>query len=411
MEAVTEKSTPDAQEKGRTPTQKHPMGSRLKGDSKKMSLIVVNDEASLSKYVADWEDLAAEALEPNPFYESWMLMPALRAFDKDKELLFVLIFAPHPSLEFAPPMLCGLFPLERSRFRRTPVKMLRLWQHLHCFLCTPLVRRGYGQETLSLFFEWLGSSEAGSSLMEFNSVAGDGAFHQLLVDQINVRASLYFVTEQFTRALFRPSSDSENYLQRAISGKRRKELRRQEKRLSEAGRLEYAELTASKELETWIDDFLRLEAAGWKGRAGTNMSANEDEREFFTEIVEEAFRRERVMMLAMRLDGRTIAGKCNFLAGAGAFAFKIVFDEAHAQSSPGVHLEIENIRRSHVQAGMEWMDSCSVADNFINSLWTERRIISTTLMATGRGAGGLLVSTFPLLRWLNRKNPFRRVQN
>jgi CelD/BcsL family acetyltransferase involved in cellulose biosynthesis len=413
MEAVTEKTITGTEEKSPTPSQKHPMGSRIKNDRQKISLVVVHDEASLSKYVTDWEDLAAAAVEPNPFYESWMLLPALRAFDKDKELLFVLIFAPHPSLEFAPPILCGLFPLERSRFHRTPVKLLRLWQHLHCFICTPLVRRGYGPETLSLFFDWLKSEEAGSSLMEFNFVAGDGAFHQLLVDQINERASLHFVKEQFTRALFRPSTDAENYLQRSLSGKRRKELRRQEKRLSETGRLEYAELTASAELGAWIDDFLRLESEGWKGRAGTNISANENEREFFREIVWEAFRRERLMMLAMRLDGRTIAEKCNFIAGAGAFAFKIAFDEAHAQSSPGVHLEIENIRRSHVLTGMEWMDSCSVADNFINSLWFDRRTISITLIATGKAPGGFLVSTLPLLRWLNRKNPFsrRRVKN
>ena len=116
----------------------------------------------------------------------------------------------------------------------------------------------------------------------------------------------------------------------------------------------------------------------------------------------------RLMMLAARLDGQTIAEKCNFLAGAGAFAFKIAFDEAHAQSSPGVLLEIENIRRSHLSVGLEWMDSCSVADNFINSLWLDRRTISTTLVATGRGPGGFLVSTLPLLRWLNRKNPLHR---
>src|SRR4051794_32937232 len=255
MEAVTEKLSAGGEEKMKkhsSSTAKHPMGSRIKNDKQKMSLVLVRDEASLSNHIQDWEDLAASTIEPNPFYESWMLLPALRAFDKDKELLFVLIFAPHPSLEFAPPILCGLFPLERSQYRTLPVKVLRFWQHLHCFLCTPLIRRGYGSECLSLFFDWLKSEEASSALMEFNFVAGDGAFHQLLVDQLTERASLYFITEQFTRALFRPTEDAENYLQTAISGKRRKELRRQEKRLSESARLEYVELSAREELEAWI---------------------------------------------------------------------------------------------------------------------------------------------------------------
>jgi CelD/BcsL family acetyltransferase involved in cellulose biosynthesis len=410
MEVVTEKTATGTEEKAKDPSSaaKHPMGSRVKGDGQKMSVVVVRDEAALANYLQDWEELAAEAIEPNPFYESWMLLPALRAFGAGRDLSFVLVFAPHPSLEFAPPVLCGLFPLERSRYRRLPVKMLRFWQHVHCFLCIPLIRRGYGPECLSFFFDWLKSEEAGSALMEFNFVAGDGPFHQLLVDRLNERASLYFVTEQFTRALFRPLDNAENYLQTAISGKRRKEFRRQEKRLAETGRLEYVELSAPEEVNAWVEDFLRLEAGGWKGRAGTAMSVNQNEIEFFKEIVRGAFERERLMMLATRLDGRTIAEKCNFLSGAGSFAFKIAFDESFAQSSPGVQLEIENIRRSHLQMGMEWMDSCSVADNFINSLWLHRRTISTTMMATGKTPGGFLVSTLPLLRWLNRRNPFRR---
>jgi CelD/BcsL family acetyltransferase involved in cellulose biosynthesis len=413
METVAENLMAGAEEektKRPAPNAKHPMGSRIKVDRQKMSVVVVRDEAALAPYISDWEDLAAEAIEPNPFYESWMLLPALRAFGLDKDLSFVLIFAAHPSLEFAPPVLCGFFPLERSHYRRLPVKMLRFWQHLHCFLCTPLIRRGYGTECLSLFFDWLKSAEAGSAVMEFNFVAGDGPFHQLLVDQLAERASLYFIAEQFTRALFRPLDGAENYLQTAISGKRRKELRRQEKRLAETGHYEYLELTAREELEASVEDFLRLEAEGWKGRAGTAMSANDREREFFRTIVAEAFQRERLMMLSARLDGRTVAQKCNFMAGAGAFAFKIAFDESYAQSSPGVHLEIENIRRSHLRLGMEWMDSCSVTDNFINSLWLDRRTISTTLVATGRSPGGFLVSFLPLLRWLNRHNPLRRRQ-
>src|SRR3954469_6364387 len=132
MEAVTEKITAGGGEKEQTPAPggKHPTGVRGKGDRQKMSVVVVHDEASLSNYVADWEDLAAEAIEPNPFYESWMLLPALRAFGAGQDLSFVLIFAPHPQLEFAPPVLCGFFPLERRRYPKLPVKLLRFWQHL-----------------------------------------------------------------------------------------------------------------------------------------------------------------------------------------------------------------------------------------------------------------------------------------
>ena len=44
-----------------------------------------------------------------------------------------------------------------------------------------------------------------------------------------------------------------------------------------------------------------------------------------------------------------VAMKCNFLSGAGSFAFKIAFDEAFARFSPGVQLEIDNVQAFHEQ--------------------------------------------------------------
>ena len=45
---------------------------------REMSVVVVDDLKSLEEHVAAWEDLAEQPLEPNPFYEAWMLMPADR---------------------------------------------------------------------------------------------------------------------------------------------------------------------------------------------------------------------------------------------------------------------------------------------------------------------------------------------
>jgi len=44
------------------------------------SIIAVEDFAQLEEHLPAWEDLALAAIEPNVFYESWMLLPALRAY-------------------------------------------------------------------------------------------------------------------------------------------------------------------------------------------------------------------------------------------------------------------------------------------------------------------------------------------
>src|SRR5262245_14782005 len=64
----------------------------------RMSVVVINDLTALEKYVPAWEDLAANAIEPNAFYEPWMLMPAIRAFGAGRRLQFALLLAIEPAL-------------------------------------------------------------------------------------------------------------------------------------------------------------------------------------------------------------------------------------------------------------------------------------------------------------------------
>src|SRR5262249_30600983 len=146
------------------------------------------------------------------------------------------------------------------------------------------------------------------------------------------------VTEAFTRALFRPAADAEDYVRSALGRFRTKELRRQERRLAETGRLEYAALdpcVGGDNVGGWVEEFLEFEAKSWKGKGGRALVCSETDRKYFVEIAREAFRRGKLMMLALRFNGRPIAYKVNLLSGVGSFAFKIAFDEEYARYSPG----------------------------------------------------------------------------
>src|SRR5215813_851174 len=120
----------------------------------------VRDADALEGYVEQWQELASHALEPNPFYESWMLIPALRSFARDKDVRVVLVFSTVQDES----ILCGVFPLEKkSRYKGLPVGTFSMWQHIYCALCTPLIRAGYERECLNLLFERL-DSEGGCAL-------------------------------------------------------------------------------------------------------------------------------------------------------------------------------------------------------------------------------------------------------
>jgi CelD/BcsL family acetyltransferase involved in cellulose biosynthesis len=376
-----------------------------------LSTVVVRGVDELRKHVPAWQRLAQMALEPNVFYEPLMALPACEMFAVDGAVDFVLIYAPRRKHPQGPPVLCGFVPLERRRVPGLPLHFARLWKYDHCFLCTPLIRADYASETLTAFLDWLAADAASAPLLQLRSVTGEGPWHQLLVDLLFARGSASWTSVRYTRAFLRCDADAESYALAGIDRKRRHELRRLEKRLAEQGRLEHAQLAADGDLDAWLDDFVELESRGWKGRNSSALGSSAAGQTFFRRAAQEAFAQGRLMMMALRLEGRSVAQKCNFLAGDGGFAFKIAFDEEFARFSPGAILEMDNIARVHGRPDVAWMDSCAAPDHpMINRLWHDRRTIEWTWVATGRRPGDLLVALSPLAKWCGQKLSRRRTR-
>jgi CelD/BcsL family acetyltransferase involved in cellulose biosynthesis len=375
-----------------------------------LTVQVERSPAGLETHLRAWEQLVDEALDPNPFYEPHALLSTWRALSTTLEV--VLVWAPNP-LPGQPAVLTGLFPLERRRrYRGAPIAALTTWRHVYSYAGTPLVRAGRAAETLDALFDWLRGS--GAVVLELTDVRGDGPFRHALVDVLNRRGLHGHTAEIYTRAMFRRGTDTEAYLVAAMGGKKRKELRRQERRLGEQGAVTFDELAPDANgaaLDAWIDDYLAIEQRGWKGRGGTALKDEPAGLAAFRAFAHGAHAQGRWMTLALRLDGRAIAMKCNVRCGDGGVAYKIAYDEEFAKFSPGVLLEVENIRRLH-ETGIQWMDSGASANHpMINHLWRDKVSIETIVVPTGRAGGTLAVAAMPLVRWTARaaRDVLRRI--
>lgn len=362
---------------------------------------MVRDVLALSDFIPAWEDLAEAAIEPNVFYEHWMLLPALEEFGSDRDIFVVLVVIHDPHDTHAPPKLGGVFPLERIRnFRNLKVSALSLWRHLHCYVCTPLLRADAAAECLLELFRWIQSGEARASLIELGYIYADGPFHQRLVDLCN-ELGLLSSAETHTRGLW--SKDNDANPESAVSGDLRRRLRRKQRRLRERGRVEHVALQPDDNLARWVDEFLQVEASGWKGASGTALACSESGRRYFMKAAASAFRRGRLLMLGLDFEGRPVARRCAFVAGEGSFAFKTAFDEAFADFSPGAILELDSIQQLRALPDVRWMDSCAAPDNLlVNRLSNDRRTIQTVIIGGG-ALGELVVSSLQLLRWTQRR--------
>ncbi len=350
-----------------------------------------------------WRRLAETALEPNSFHEPSVLMPAWRHLDPESQVRLLAIEAPprvHPQ---GAPVLCGLVPLVRRRWcYGLPASCWEVWTHPYSFLGTPLVRSDCAREVVDCLLGWVGQGPLGSPLFRLPMIDARGEFFRHLIDSNHETGRAAFVQDQFCRAQFEADLDADNFLKRRWSRSKRQGTLRLERKLGQLGRLETRWFELGDDLEEWSANFLRIEAAGWKGAQGTALACQENHREFFRELVTRAAVDGRLMMGRLDFESRPIAMIVNLLAPPGGYSFKIAYDEGLASYSPGLLMELALIRRLHAQ-GIQWMDSCAMPGHpLIEPIWPDRAVRQSLVLSTGRLGGDLAVSLLPLLRWLKR---------
>jgi CelD/BcsL family acetyltransferase involved in cellulose biosynthesis len=325
---------------------------------------------------AKWDQLSRASASPNPFFESWFLGPALEQFDPAGRILLA-------RLENAGD-LTGLLPLARQpRYGTHPLPHLASWLHANCFLGAPLVAPGHEQDFWRHVLEWADRNAGTALFLHLAAIPLDSSLATALEAVCREDGRRVALVHREDRALLEGPADPEAYLATALPAKKRKELRRQHARLSEQGTLTIAHQRDAQGIDDWIERFLKLEAAGWKGRAGSALGSAPATAQLFRHALTEAARRGALDRLSLSLDGNPLAMLATFIAAPGAFSFKTAYDERYARYSPGVLLQLQNLSLL-TDPAIAWCDSCAAADHpMIDSLWTGRRAMGRFSVAIG----------------------------
>lgn len=321
-----------------------------------------------------WDALARRASEPNPFYESWYLLPSLRHL-AGAQGVKLLRFEHNGRL-------AGLLPVLRSHaYYRWPIPNLSGWLHANAFLGTPLIERGAEAAFWRALLRWADHSAGTALFLHLRAMALGGPVHRGLTAALGGRTLAVVHREE--RALLCSDLSPDAYLEASLSGKKRKEIRRQWSRLAERGHVTVDRCREGTGLEAWTSAFLALEAGGWKGRAGSALASGEATAALLREALAGAATRGRLECLALRLDGEPVAMLATFLTPPGAFSFKTAFDERFARFSPGVLLQREYLDML-TRREIEWTDSCAAEDHpMIDHIWRERRVVGRLSIAIG----------------------------
>lgn len=323
-----------------------------------------------------WDALAGSASEPNPFSERWCLEAGLRAFDDRGSVQLATLTSDG--------RLVGLLPIERRlNYEQYPLPNLGNWLHANAFCGAPLVAEGHEHAFWRELLAWADAHAGLALFLHLEGLAADGPLCTALRDVCAVERRSGAVVHRHDRALLASELAPQTYFDASMSGKKRKELRRQHTRLAEQGSLIFERQEDAAGLSDWAAAFLALERAGWKGREGSALACDPAKARFFTDALDGAAAGGRLERLTLRLDGAPIAMLANFVTPPGVYSFKTAYDERHARFSPGVLLQRENLDLL-AREDIAWTDSCAAPDHpMIERIWREKRTIVRVSIAIG----------------------------
>ncbi len=352
------------------------------GELRLLTLAELEEPAVL----AAWERLVARAAEPNPFFEPWYLLPSLRQWGERVRV----------KAWFHDGRLAGLMPVARaSRYYGHRLTHASIWLHANAFCGVPLVAAGLEEAFWQALLAHFDRLPRRALFLHLPQMPAEGPVFAGLTRVLARSGRVHYLAAQEARAMLTGETSAAAYLEASMSAKKRKELRRQHNRLAEEGALTFERAQGSDGVAEWTAEFLALEAAGWKGEAGSALASAPETRALFEAALAGAAAAGRLERLALRLDGRAIAMLANFITAPGAYSYKTAFDEAYARFSPGMLLQLENLALLE-RDGIQWADSCAVEGHpMIERLWRDARRMASLNIAIG---GPLRRSAFRLLK-------------
>jgi len=347
--------------------------------------------AELAAIADAWRALAGRALAPNVFYEPAFALAAAPVFGRNVGAGLVWSRS-------AAPQLLGFFPARIARRRYgAPLPVLVGWTHPFGPLGAPLVDRDLAEPVIAAWFDHIAGHRQLPKILLLPFFPADAPLARALDAVVARRGGASASFGQHQRALLAATSDPGNSLDDAIGGKKRKELRRQRKRLGETASDENATVVFSRADDATavahaLGDFLRLEADGWKGRAGTAARDHADIARFMTSAVTTLAGEGKAWIGRLAVDTHAIAAMVMLASGASeagaVWAWKIAYDESYARFSPGVQVLLDVTQALLDDPNVARADSCADADHpMIDHIWRERLVLADRLISIGPSFG------------------------
>lgn len=326
----------------------------------------------------EWAMLSGSSAGDNVFFHPGFALPAMRHLGADVSIATLA----HPGTRLA-----ALAPFVRTHLGRI-APAVRLWSHDYAPLGLPLIDGEAVEATVAALLHGLAPATGGLSFIAAD-IPLDGPVANALAIAARRNKRPVDILDAHMRAALARSDAGALDPRAALPAKRRKELSRQMRRLAEVGEVTVMTVTNPVGVGVRFEQFMAMEAAGWKGKNGTALSSSPSTMEFAREAVANRAEAGGARIDSIDVGGQPIAMLVSFTSGETTFTWKIAYDESYARFSPGAQLMLEAAKAIFSDPTIVRIDSCASADHpMVDHLWSGRIAMGT--MVIGPPGGGML---------------------
>jgi CelD/BcsL family acetyltransferase involved in cellulose biosynthesis len=266
-----------------------------------------------------------------------------------------------------------------------PMAVLAAPAFAQAYLASPVIDRELLDETLQAMLDHIAADASLPKIIALDAIRDDGSTALALKRVLASRGSAPAILRRFQRPMLASTLDAKQYMEAVLSASRRKKLRQHRRRLAEKGTLESKIITEPEAVSRALEDFLRLEAAGWKGRKRTALLCNLLDATFTRDMVAALAPHGEAWIHSLTLDGRPVSMQVVLRAGTTAFTWKTTYDESLRDFSPGMLLFEDYTAAFLADPGIACTDSCCYDDSGFMASWSGRQPMTEMWIDARRG--------------------------
>lgn len=287
-----------------------------------------------------WEDLVARAGMTDPFVTPTWIETWWESFGAGAELMVLLVRADGQPVAIAP-LQIGTERIYGARHR-----CVRFLANQHSPRCDFVVAANH-EEAYAAICRFLMTESADWDVLRLCDVpAASGTLRELA--QYAARYGFLSGLRHGPESPFLPTTSQWDAYFETLPAKRRWFLRNRLKRLSKRGRVLLETIPGGDDLESALEDGYRLEAAAWKGKAGTAIACSAGVRRFYTTLAKRCAERGWLRLHFLKVGDRRIAFAYCVAYANRMFLLKPGFDPEFAAFSPGHLLFYLALQQMHL---------------------------------------------------------------